>query len=60
MVKNELIKAIRLNIESVVLEIKTFIKNCKSIITLISFTLINLLVDYINYFNLFFRDKILY
>jgi hypothetical protein len=57
MVKNKPVEAIRLNIESVVLEIKTFIKNHKSIIALVSFTLINLLIDYINYLNLFSETR---
>jgi hypothetical protein len=57
MVKNELVKAMRLNIESIILEIKTFIENHKSIIALISFTLVNLLVDYTNYLNLFLETR---
>jgi hypothetical protein len=47
----------RLNIKSVVLEIKTFIKNRKSIIALVSFTPINLLIDYTNYLNLFLKTR---
>jgi hypothetical protein len=58
MVKNKPVEAMRLNIKSVVLEIKTFIKNRKSIIALVSFTPINLLIDYTNYLNLFLRSPI--
>jgi hypothetical protein len=57
MVKNKLVEAMRLNIESVILEIKTFIENYKSIIALVSFTLINLLIDYINHLNLFLETR---
>jgi hypothetical protein len=58
-VKNKLIEAIRLNIKSVVLKIKIFIKNCENIIALISFTLINLLIDYADYLNLFLETRFL-
>jgi hypothetical protein len=57
MVKNKPVEAMRLNIESVVLEIKTFIKNRKSIIALVSFTPINLLIDYTNHLNLFSETR---
>jgi hypothetical protein len=57
MVKNKPVEAMRLNIKSVVLEIKTFIKNRKSIIALVSFTPINLLIDYTNYLNLFLKTR---
>jgi hypothetical protein len=42
----------RLNIKSIILKIKIFIKNYKSIIALVRFSLVNLLVDYTN-LNLF-------
>jgi hypothetical protein len=53
MVKNKLVEAMKLNIESVIPEIKIFIKNRENIIALVSFTLVNLLIDYTNYLNLF-------
>jgi hypothetical protein len=47
------VEAIKSNIESVILEIKTFIENHESIIALVSFTPVNLLIDYANYLDLF-------
>jgi hypothetical protein len=57
MVKNELVEAMKLNIESVILEIKTFIENRESIIALVSFTLVDLSVDYANYLDLFLETR---
>ena len=57
MVKNEPVKAMRSNIKSVVLEIETFIENCESIIALVSFTPVDLLVDYTNHLNLFLEIR---
>jgi hypothetical protein len=57
MVKNKLVEAMKSNIKSVVLEIETFIKNRESIIALISFTPVNLLVDYANHLNLFLKTR---
>jgi len=47
----------RLHIESIVPEIETFIENRESIVALVRFSLINLLVDYTNYLNLFLEIR---
>jgi hypothetical protein len=57
MVKNKLVEAIKSNIKSVIPEIETFIKNCESIIALVSFTPVNLSIDYANHLNLFSKTR---
>ena len=56
-VKDELIEAIRLYIKNIVLEIETFIENRESIVALVRFSLVNLLIDYTNYLNLFLEIR---
>jgi hypothetical protein len=57
MVKNEPVEAMRSNIESVVLEIETFIENRESMIALISFTPVDLSVDYTDHLDLFLETR---
>ena len=57
MVKNEPVKAMRSNIKSVVLEIEIFIENRESMITLISFTPIDLSIDYTDYLDFFLKTR---
>jgi hypothetical protein len=57
MVKNKPVKAVRLYIKSVVPEIETFIKNQESIVALAKFSLVDLLIDYTNYLDLFSETR---
>jgi len=57
MVKNKPVKAIKSNIESVIPEIETFIENRESIIAPVSFTPVNLSVDYADHLNLFSETR---
>jgi hypothetical protein len=57
MVKNEPVKAMRSNIKSVVLEIETFIENRESMIALISFTPVDLLIDYADHLDFFSETR---
>ena len=57
MVKNEPVEVMRSNIESVVPEIETFIENRESMIAPVSFTLVNMSVDYADQLDLFSETR---
>jgi len=57
MVKNEPVEAMRSNIESVIPEIETFIENRGGMIAPVSFTPVDLSVDYADHLDLFSETR---